>query len=123
MENNKATEILGPFGAMISASKSGYVQRNPENIAVFNANVVTLGETPKKIWFGDIDVTLSIKKLEKLASELNTEVAVLREMDARFENENSPLVGNSVIVVSPDGSVKLGKFYNENYSAETLKRI
>lgn len=88
-----ATEILGLPGRLISASKIDYSQRHPDNIVVFNSNICT---NEGKIWFGDIDVTLDSAKLKELAETLGTKVYVLREMDARFENENTPLLDKAV---------------------------
>nr|HPI82220.1 hypothetical protein [Candidatus Paceibacterota bacterium] len=43
------------MGRMISGSKSGYRDRYPENLVVFNANIVT--KKRGKVWHGDLDVT------------------------------------------------------------------
>jgi hypothetical protein len=73
---------------MISGSKSGYKEKYPDNKVVFNANIVT--ESRGKIWFGDLDLTLDTAQLMNVARELKEPLYVLREMDARFENENQP---------------------------------
>ena len=86
-------ETLGYHGKMISGSKSGYIERHPGNLAVFNSNVISsMSGELEKIWYGDIDITLSIEKLKELSSKLNSEIFVLREMDGRFDNENSPRI-------------------------------
>lgn len=118
----KATQILGWNGAMISGSKSGYIQRNPKNMAIFNSNVIAMGSQPEKIWYGDLDVTMSLEKLKTLAETIGTEVRVLREMDARFEYEERPNVKKFVISVQPDGSYELGNFEKDYYSQESLTR-
>lgn len=118
----KATQILGWNGAMISGSKSGYLQRNPKNMAIFNSNVIAMGAIPEKIWYGDLDVTMSLDKLKTLAEAIGTEVRVLREMDARFEYEDEPNVGRFVIRVEPDGSYEIGGFDKDYYLHETLTR-
>jgi hypothetical protein len=118
----KATQILGWNGAMISGSKSGYLQRNPKNMAIFNANVIAMGVKPDKIWYGDLDVTLSLAKLKTLAEAIRTEVRVLREMDARFEYEEKPNVGKFVIAIQPDGSYELGNSEKSYYLPESLTR-
>ena len=97
---NIAREVLGFPGAMISASKSGYGQKHPKNVAVFNSNVVT---AKGKIWYGDLDVTLSEQKLADLAKKIGETVYVLREMDGRFETEGKPRIENAVYAVSPEG--------------------
>lgn len=48
-------ENLGRPGRMISASKSGYQLRHPNNIVIFNANIAIVGYN--KIWYGDLDLT------------------------------------------------------------------
>lgn len=118
----KATQILGWNGEMISGSKSGYIQRNPKNMAIFNSNVIAMGALPEKIWYGDLDVTQSIEKLKTLAEAIGTEVRVLREMDARFEYEDSPNTSKFVIRVQPDGSYELGNFEKDYYLHESLTR-
>ena len=118
----KATQILGWNGAMISGSKSGYLQRNPKNMAIFNANVIAMGAQSDKIWYGDLDVTLSLEKLKTLAEAIGTEVRVLREMDARFEYEEKPNVDKFVIAIQPDGSYELGNSEKSYYLHESLTR-
>lgn len=92
---------LGPHGRMISQSKSQYRITYPEHLVVFNANVCILDG---KIWFGDIDVNRDKLKLMDTAKELQESIFILKEMDARFENENKPLLKNSVIVFHSDGT-------------------
>lgn len=116
----KAIQLLGWNGRMISGSKSGYSNRNPKNIAVFNANIVIMSSVPVKIWYGDLDITLDIDKLKELALETGQTLCVLREMDARFENENSPKVTNFIIKIEPDGSYELGSVYQSMANSETL---
>ena len=70
-------------GRMISAHKSA-----PKgHVAVFNGNIVT--ETAGKCWYGDIDITASFDVLKDIADEIGEDLYILREMDARFENENA----------------------------------
>lgn len=71
---------------MIGYSKSMYVKTFPNNIVYFNANIFVEGQG--KIWYGDIDFTLDENTLKLIASELKTDLYILREMDGRFENEN-----------------------------------
>jgi hypothetical protein len=121
--NKSVRTIMGFEGAMISGSKSGYCNNNPDNLPVFNSNVIAiLDGMPQKIWFGDVDVTKSITKLEELAKYLETDIYVLREMDARFENEDKPVLNRFVIKVSPDGERTLGKMESESWDKETLLR-
>jgi len=82
---------LGMNGNLISWSKSGYRNSHPDNICIFNSNVCT---EDGKIWYGDIDVTKSEQKLKELAKELDQDIYVLYEMDARFDNEDKPLLSN-----------------------------
>lgn len=91
---------LGWPGAMISGSKSGYHREHPNNIAVFNANLIVEGIG--KVWYGDLDVTKSESKLKKLAKELGKRIYVLREMDCRFDTESEPRIDHAVY--STDGT-------------------
>jgi len=86
---------------MISGSKSGYRELYPENEVYFNANIFVLGEG--KIWYGDLDVTREIEKLENVARNLGKDLYILREMDGRFGNENlndSEIIKRSVCKIS-----------------------
>lgn len=118
----KTNEILGWPGKMISGSKSGYHRNHPGNLVVFNANVILMESKPTKIWYGDLDLTLSLDKLKELSASIGQEIRVLREMDARFENEDMPLVNNFVLKVESGGSHELGKFDKEYYLHESLTR-
>jgi len=100
------TQHLGPMGRMLSLSKSGYRAKHPSNIAIFNANVCTL---EGKQWYGDLDLTIDKNRLSELATSINQPVFVLYEMDARFENEESPKLDDSAVIFKPDGSWLLGK--------------
>jgi hypothetical protein len=92
-----ATEHIGNLGRMISQSKSGYSRQRPGGRPVFNANVCT--RSAGKIWFGDLDLnTDDSDHLERLATVLKEDVYVLREFDARFENEQEPLFDRAVQV-------------------------
>lgn len=75
------------IGRMISGSKSGYNEDYPDNLVVFNANIVI--ESRGKIWHGDLDVTRDYERLEKVSEALEEPLYILREMDARFENEDA----------------------------------
>lgn len=74
------------MGRMIGASKGDYRRENPDNVIVFNANIMT--EIDGKIWFGDIDITKEFVRLENVAKELNKDLYILSELDGRFENES-----------------------------------
>lgn len=76
---------LGTCGRMVSDSKSGYRQANPNHFVVFNANVCT--KEDGKIWYGDVDITLDEGKLKEIATVLNKEVFVLHERDCRFDDD------------------------------------
>lgn len=104
-----ARQILGMCGKMISVSKSGYIQRNPRNLTIFNANICTRKE---KIWFGDLDVTLSKNSLIQLAQKLNENVYVLYEMDGIFDNEETPLISRHVVCFTTAGELLLGHHYS-----------
>ena len=70
-------------GRMISGSK-----RAPEgHVAVFNGNIVI--EKHGKIWYGDLNLTLEREKLQAIANELCRDLYILREHDARFDNEDA----------------------------------
>jgi hypothetical protein len=98
-------QTLGQTGRMIAASKGRYLQANPNNLVVFNANVCTENT---KIWYGDLDLTLDKEKLSLAAVALGKEIYVLRELDGRFLNEDSPRTDKYVVRFKPDGGWELG---------------
>jgi hypothetical protein len=103
LQREIAEKHLGRIGKLISNSKSGYLENYPKNKVYFNANVFTEGE---KIWYGDLDVTLSIENLQGLSDDLNSNLYILREMDGRFGNEENPRLENSVLKISPNSKIK-----------------
>ena len=123
-------ETVGPMGAMIGASKSGYRDRNPDNLVVFNCNLVLLeagekfglGSRHGKVWFGDIDITKSRQKLKDLADRSMCTVVILSEMDGRFENESDPLLNKFVYKVEPSGTEFLGEYQKPYFSLIDLTK-
>lgn len=93
MSDGDMYKLFGDFGfmmgRMISGSKSGYRQLYPNNDVVFNANIVIA--TRGKIWFGDLDLTLDTEKLKEISKALSEPLYILREMDARFDNEDKEI--------------------------------
>lgn len=82
-------------GRMISGGKT-----SPKgHVCVFNANLCT--RKGGKFWFGDLDLTTDAEDLKRLAAEKGEPIYVLRERDARFQNEAQPLFENAVAVVLP----------------------
>jgi hypothetical protein len=101
-------EVLGYNGRMISGSKSGYKKLFPVNAAVFNANLCT---TEGKFWYGDIDLTVDKDKLVILAKEFDKDIYVLYETDARFENEDKPLLQHAIVIFKKSGLIELKSEY------------
>ena len=115
-------ETIGFPGRMISMSKSAYVDSKKTSVPIFNANICT--KESGKIWFGDLDVTLDKEKLSALATGMGQDIYVLRELDARFENEEHPRLDQFVIVFKADGTWKLNEstVYFSMFNPETLEK-
>lgn len=77
---------LGMLGKMVGGSKSIYRYDNPSNYVIFNSNLAT--KKHGKIWYGDIDLTKSLKVLRELAEDLKEDIFVFYEADGRFGKEN-----------------------------------
>ena len=103
-----AEKHLGHRGKMISFSKSGYAKRFPDNLVIFNSNVCT---EEGKIWYGDMDITLSYNDLADLAKDLNETIYVLREMDGRFENEEVPRTDRAIVSFFPEGGHRIDEMW------------
>ena len=83
------------FGRMVSGTKSvPYWQE-----CVFNGNICT--KTYGKIWFGDLRLTTDTERLQELANLVGETLYVLKEHDARFENEVRPLFDKAVAKIEP----------------------
>jgi len=90
-------------GRMISGSKSGYKEQYPDNLVIFNANIIT--KSRSKVWFGDIDVTFDFDNLKTVADKLGEDLYILYEMDARFGTENDlieELINKAVIKIKSE---------------------
>ena len=95
MINEKTAEIikfnLGYAGVMLSSLKKA-----PEGqTVIWNANILNKKE---KLWFGDFNLTKDKNKLDTLAKALGTDIYLLREMDARFGNEENPNFDKAVYI-------------------------
>lgn len=106
-------KILGWPGRMISASKSDYLDRHSSNLVIFNANLFT---EDFKFWYGDINVTKNLPKLEEVAKLAKTTIYLFREMDGRFDNETNPDYKKAVLVIEPNGNSLLGKDAAEHFT-------
>jgi hypothetical protein len=93
-----AEVLLGPIDRMIASTKTGYGQAHPGHVAIFNANVCIAGH---KAWYGDLDLTREELRLRELAARVGFAVHVLFEPDARFRQEQEPLLEDAVYWVVP----------------------
>lgn len=112
-----ARKYLGHSGRMISGSKGQYNHDNPRNVTVFNGNLVL--ESGEKIWYGDLDLTVDEPAVVLLATALGERVYVLREMDARFENESNPKIQRAVYSTNGESA----QFDKELYVYENNKLV
>ena len=100
-----AQVALGLAGRMISPSKVWFMKFWPDHFPVFNANVCI--SPPRKIWFGDLDLTEDEGKLAVLARALGTNVYALQESDGRFGGRDQrPLLERALMTVTPEGAVE-----------------
>ena len=76
-------------GRMIGGSKTGYRNMHPDDLIVFNANILMPGYG--KVWYGDLNLSEDYLALREIAQNLNTELYVLRESDGRFGEEDKSL--------------------------------
>jgi hypothetical protein len=107
------SKVLGHKGKLITGSKGRYRYNNPNNIVVFNSNVV-LAHTHNVIWSGDLDITLDHKKLSTLAKAVG-DFFVIHEMDGRFENASKPKLDDYVVLVQGNGQIVLNPKHKYKY--------
>ena len=74
---------------MIGGSKTGYCTEYPDDLIVFNANVLI--PDYGKVWYGDLNLTEDYVILKSIAESLDTTLYVLWEMDGRFGEEKKPI--------------------------------
>lgn len=110
---------LGPPGRLISWSKSGYSERHPSHVAIFNANVAL--SPAIKVWHGDLDLTLDEPLLLDLARRTGRIVYVLYERDGRFEHEEAPLVADAVFSADPSGHTRYQHEWHERARDGSLR--
>jgi len=91
---------FGPEGRLLSNSKSAYSNSYPDNKVYFNGNI--FDEAKNKIWFGDIDVTLEMDLLKKLANDLNEKIYITMEHPYRWDGLKK--IDEFVVTVEPDGN-------------------
>lgn len=96
------------LGRLISGSKSTYRKNNPDNIVLFNANIITINLD--KIWYGDVDITLDADALIEIAKELNEPLFILQELAGRFGEEKTKLkelIKRAYCIIKPSGEVEI----------------
>ena len=71
-----------PFGYMLDGQKWKYSQSFPNHLVIFNSNVLT--KSHGKVWYGDLDVSISHARLKKIAEQVGEPLYVLHESAARF---------------------------------------
>jgi len=125
MKNTKKIleKTIGHTSRMIAGSKSGYRKAYPNNVPIFNSNLVAIEDgKPTKVWYGDLDLTIDHAKLLEASKELETVLYVINEMDGRFENEDNPLLDNYIAkydaAASQNLQVELGDRYSKFYERE-----
>jgi hypothetical protein len=76
-------------GRMIGGSKTRYNAQHPDELIIFNANVLMPGYG--KVWYGDLNLTEDYLVLREIAQNLDTVLYVLWESDGRFGEENKSI--------------------------------
>ena len=74
---------------MIGGSKTGYRTEHPDDLIVFNANVLI--PDYGKVWYGDLNLTQDYILLKSIAESLDTTLYILWESDGRFGEERKSI--------------------------------
>jgi hypothetical protein len=74
---------------MIGGSKTGYCTEYPDDLIVFNANVLI--PDYGKVWYGDLNLTQDYILLKSIAESLDATLYILWESDGRFGEERKPI--------------------------------
>jgi hypothetical protein len=101
-----ATELGLPLSRLIAQSKSGYIRRHPQHALIFNATIAD--STGRRLWWGDLDLTIDESILVQLAERVGLDLYVYYEGDSRrgFVETIDPI--NAVFLVHPEGTVDPG---------------
>lgn len=82
---------------------SGIKQAPEGHMCVWNSNLCV--KSRGKVWFGDLDLTDDVADLKEFAAQLGEPLYVLREYDARFDNEKMPQFQHAVAIIQPTGEM------------------
>ena len=109
---------------MLSGTKWGYHEKYPEDLIVWNANVLI--PDYGKVWYGDLNLTQDYILLKSIAESLDTTLYILWEMDARFGEEMKPLnelLDKAVWNTTEDNPTKewYKKKMNKKYDKDTTQ--
>ena len=74
---------------MIGGAKWEYTEQHPDDLIVFNANVLMPGYG--KVWYGDLNLTQDYILLKSIAESLDTTLYILWESDGRFGEERKSI--------------------------------
>ena len=77
------------YVARMLGSKWQYHEQHPEDLIVWNANVLI--SDYGKVWYGDLNLTQDYILLKSIADALDNTLYVLWESDGRFGEENKPI--------------------------------
>jgi len=86
-------KTFGSCGKLLSSSKSALG-------IIYNGNIIIEG--CGKVWYGDFRL-IDESKLQEIANTINKTIYLLREHDARFENEANPKLEKAVFTLKPKG--------------------
>lgn len=89
------------IGRLLCGSKSLYYQMHPKDQIYFNGNIFIIEKKKlKKIYYGDLNITVNKKNLQEIANEFKTDLYILSEHDGRFNQElNIDTVGRFVKII------------------------
>jgi hypothetical protein len=106
MFDRVAADLGLPRSRLITASKSGYHERHPDNVVVFNATIADAMGT--RLWWGDVDVSVDEGKLVDLAAQVGVDLYLYFEGDSRDGFVKAIDSANAVVAISDEGLVTLG---------------
>jgi len=89
-------------GRLITGSKSSYRENHPNDLIIFNANILI--QSKGKIWHGDLNITKDAKILQRICNEINEKMIIVSEMLCRFgmeEKSYSEIEKNARVIFKP----------------------
>jgi hypothetical protein len=113
-----ATNGLKMGRNITNLSRSQYCKEHQGDLVIFNANVIT--REHGKVWYGDLNVNEDFDNLKNVADQIEEDLYILMEGDARFGYEKQPI---SVLISKARTIIKCNSCKRKEPSAAEKQKL